>query len=37
VMEGEKVLFEINPGAARRSGLGFDLRLLRLAARVINS
>jgi hypothetical protein len=37
VMDGDKVRFEINPGAARRAGLGFDLRLLRLAARVVNS
>jgi len=37
VIEGDKLLFEINPGAARRAGLGFDLRLLRLAARVVNS
>lgn len=37
VMEGDKVRFEINPAAARRAGLGFDLRLLRLAARVINN
>jgi YfiR/HmsC-like len=37
VVEGDKVRFEINPGAARRAGLGFDLRLLRLAARVVNS
>jgi hypothetical protein len=37
VIEGDKVRFEINPGAARRAGLGFDLRLLRLAVRVVNS
>jgi hypothetical protein len=37
VIEGDKVRFEINPSAARRSGLGFDLRLLRLAVRVVNS
>jgi hypothetical protein len=37
VFEEGKWGFEINPGAARRAGLGFDLRLLRLAARVINS
>ena len=36
VIEGDKVRFEVNPGAARRAGLGFDLRLLRLAARVVN-
>jgi hypothetical protein len=36
VVDGDKVRFEINPGAARRAGLGFDLRLLRLAARVVN-
>jgi hypothetical protein len=37
VFEQGKWGFEINPGAARRAGLGFDLRLLRLAARVVNS
>ena len=37
IMEGDKVRMEINPGAAKRAGLGIDLRLLKLAARVFNS
>jgi hypothetical protein len=37
VMEGDKVRFEINTGAARRAGLGVDLRLLKLALHVFNS
>jgi hypothetical protein len=35
--EGDKVRFEINTGAARRSGLTIDPRLLQLAVRVFNS
>lgn len=30
VMDGEKVRFEINPGAARRAGIDFNPRLLKL-------
>ncbi len=37
VMDGDKVRFEINTAAARRAGLGIDLRLLKLAVRVFNS
>ncbi len=37
VMVGDAVRFEINTSAARRAGLGIDLRLLKLAFRVINS
>lgn len=37
VIEGNKVRFEINTGAARRAGLGIDLRLLKLAVRVFSS
>jgi len=37
VMEGEKVHSEINTSAARRAGLGIDLRLLKFASRVFSS
>jgi hypothetical protein len=37
VLDGDKVRFEINTGAARRAGLGIDLRLLKLAMHVFNS
>lgn len=37
VMEGDKVRFEINTGAARRAGLSIKLQLSRLAVRVFNS
>jgi hypothetical protein len=37
VIDGDKVRFEINTGAARRAGLKIDLRLLKLAVRVFNS
>jgi hypothetical protein len=37
VTEGDKVRFEINIGAARRAGLGIDLRLLKLALHVFSS
>jgi hypothetical protein len=37
VLEGDKVRFEINAGAARRAGLGIDLRLLKVALRVFSS
>jgi hypothetical protein len=36
-LEGDKVRFEINTGAARRGGLAIDPRLLQLAVRVFNS
>ena len=37
LMDGEQVRMEINPGAAKRAGLGIDLRLLKLASRVVSS
>lgn len=37
VMEGDKVRSEINTSAARRAGLGIDLRLLKIAAHVFSS
>jgi len=37
LMDGENVRMEINPGAAKRAGLGVDLRLLKLANRVVSS
>lgn len=37
VIDGDKVRFEINTGAARRAGLKIDLRLLKLAVRVTGS
>lgn len=36
VMEGDKVRSEINTSAARRAGLGIDLRLLKFASRVFS-
>lgn len=30
VMEGDRVRFEINPGAAQRAGIGFNSKLLKL-------
>jgi hypothetical protein len=36
IQEGENIRFQINSGAARRAGLQFNLRLLRLAVRVFN-
>ena len=37
VIEGDRVRFDINTGAARRAGLRIDLRLLKLALHVFNS
>lgn len=37
IMEGDKVRFEINTGAAKRAGLQISSRLLQLASRVLSS
>jgi hypothetical protein len=37
VMDGDKVRFEINAGAAKRAGLSIDLQLSKLAVRAFSS